>query len=167
MYILKIELLADLEIPKKTALKMWEKSWKVEASIIWWISSDTFFVRFPQCNLSNSGNILLSHPLHAKLNMYFDQPLITEDYPNLIVKRADFIFNVKPQRPLMNPWSPFSPTGLLINVKYGESMPIFGLRNLTLNQYLGFINNGKDKNWIYAVQNSEDRKNRTIWCDLF
>ena len=43
-------------------------------------------------------------------------------------------------------------------------MPIFGVQNFTLNQYLVSVNYNMDKNSIFWVHRSEERKNRGIWC---
>ena len=44
-------------------------------------------------------------------------------------------------------------------------MPIFGVRNFTLNQHLGSVNYNMDKNSIFWVHGSEKRKNRGVWCE--
>ena len=43
-------------------------------------------------------------------------------------------------------------------------MLIFGVRNFTLNQYLGSVNYNMDKDSIFGVLKSEKRKNRGICC---
>ena len=39
-------------------------------------------------------------------------------------------------------------------------MSIFGIRNVMLHQYLGSLNYNMDKNSIFGVHESEERKNR-------
>ena len=39
-------------------------------------------------------------------------------------------------------------------------MPIFGVRNFRLNQYLGSVNYNMDKDLVFRVHKSEKRKNR-------
>ena len=53
--------------------------------------------------------------------------------------------------------------GYSITFNTGRSMPIFGVRNFTLNQYLGSVNYNMDKNSIFWVHKSEKRKNRGVW----
>ena len=45
-------------------------------------------------------------------------------------------------------------------------MPIFGVRKFTLNQYLGSVNDIMDKNSIFGVHKSEERKNRELCLAL-
>ena len=55
--------------------------------------------------------------------------------------------------------------GVLHNFQYGGgSMPMFRVRNLTSNQYLGSVNDNMDKTSIFWVHKSEKRKNHRIWC---
>ena len=60
-----------------------------------------------------------------------------------------------------------SPTGVLEHFQYlpmfQYSMPIFGVQNFTLDQYLGSVNYNMDKNSKFWVHKSEKRKNRGIW----
>ena len=44
----------------------------------------------------------------------------------------------------------------------GESTPVFGVRNLTLNQYLGSVNSSIDKDSIFGVHKSEE--GRIVQC---
>ena len=55
--------------------------------------------------------------------------------------------------------------GYSITFNTGRSMPIFGVRNFTLNQYLGSVNYNMDKNSIFWVHKSEKSKNRGVWCE--
>ena len=55
--------------------------------------------------------------------------------------------------------------GYSITFNTGRSMPIFRVRNFTLNQYLGSVNYNMDKNSIFWVHKSEKRKNRGVWCE--
>ena len=55
-----------------------------------------------------------------------------------------------------------SSSRVLVNFQYGESLPIFGVRDHTLNQYLGSVNSKIDKNSMYGIQKSEERMNRAI-----
>ena len=55
--------------------------------------------------------------------------------------------------------------GYSITFNTGRSLPIFGVRNFTLNQYLGSVNYNMDKNSIFCVHKSEKRKNRGVWCE--
>ena len=55
--------------------------------------------------------------------------------------------------------------GYFITFNTGRSMPIFGVRNFTLNQYLGSVNYNMDKNSIFWVHKSEKSKNRGVWCE--
>ena len=43
-----------------------------------------------------------------------------------------------------------------------NTVPIFGVRKFTLNQYLGSVNYNMDKNSIFWVHKSEKRKNGGI-----
>ena len=46
------------------------------------------------------------------------------------------------------------------------SVQIFGVRKFTLNQYLGSVNYSMDKNSIFGVHKSEERRNRGICLAL-
>ena len=39
-------------------------------------------------------------------------------------------------------------------------VPIFGIRKFTLNQYVGSVDYNMDKNSIFWIHKSEERKNR-------
>ena len=58
---------------------------------------------------------------------------------------------------------PSAQGGYSITFNTERSMPIFGVRNFTLNQYLGSVNYNMDKNSIFWVHKSEKRKNRGVW----
>ena len=45
-------------------------------------------------------------------------------------------------------------------------MPIFGVRNFTLNQYLGSVNYNMDKSSIFGVHKFEERKHCAIALKL-
>ena len=45
-------------------------------------------------------------------------------------------------------------------------MPIFGVRKFTLNQYLGSVNYNMDRQSIFGVHKSEERKDRGICLAL-
>ena len=45
------------------------------------------------------------------------------------------------------------------------SVPIFGFRNVPLNSYLGCVDDSVDRNSMFRVHKSEERKNRAVWCD--
>ena len=47
-----------------------------------------------------------------------------------------------------------------------ESVLLFGVQKFTLNQYLGSVNYKMDKNSIFGVHKSEERKNRGICLAL-
>ena len=47
------------------------------------------------------------------------------------------------------------------------SVSIFGVRNLTLDQYLRSVNYKIDHCAIFGVHKSEERKNCAVWLDLF
>ena len=53
--------------------------------------------------------------------------------------------------------------GVLYNFKHGQSMPISGVRHLTLNHYLGSINSNIGKYSIFRVHKPEKGKK---WCNL-
>ena len=75
-----------------------------------------------------------------------------------LLRRSNISFHVSysSREALENPLQQSSPR---------VSVPIFGVRNVALNQYLGPVNYNMDKNSIFGVDKSEERKNHAIWCD--
>ena len=59
-----------------------------------------------------------------------------------------------------------TPGGYSLTFNTGGSVPIFGVRKFTLNQYLGSVNDNMHKNSIFGVHKSEERKNRGICLAL-
>ena len=59
------------------------------------------------------------------------------------------------------------PGGYSLTCNTGQhSVPTFGVRKFTLNQYLGSVNDNMDKNSIFGVHKSEERKNHGICLAL-
>ena len=57
--------------------------------------------------------------------------------------------------------------GYLLTFNTRGSVCIFGVQNLTLNQYLWSVSNKIDKNSIFGGRKIWRRKNHAVWRDLW